>query len=128
MLCLEEGGTRKRVSVHRLVALAHVFNQNPTLYTEVNHKDENPLNNNAENLEWCDRSYNMHYGTLPERIGVLNRSRRKPVEAIKDGAVIKHYEFLREVCEDGYDTSGVWYSIHKDKPYKGLMWRYANAN
>lgn len=44
--------------VGRLVALAHVPNPNPEFYKEVNHKDNNPLNNNADNLEWCNRSMN----------------------------------------------------------------------
>lgn len=33
-----------------------------------NHKDENKLNNNPNNLEWCDNSYNNNYGTRNKRI------------------------------------------------------------
>jgi hypothetical protein len=51
--------------VHKLVAKA--FIPNPNSYTEVNHKDENPLNNNVDNLEWCTHHYNMTYGTCQER-------------------------------------------------------------
>lgn len=29
----------------------------------VNHKDENPRNNRADNLEWCTSLYNTNYGT-----------------------------------------------------------------
>lgn len=56
---------RKCFSIHRLVASA--FIPNPNNYPEVNHKDENSLNNNVTNLEWCSREYNMNYGTLKER-------------------------------------------------------------
>ena len=47
------------VFVHRIVALAFVANPMPLFYTQVNHIDGNPANNNADNLEWCDLAYNM---------------------------------------------------------------------
>ena len=47
--------------VHRLVAIA--FLPNPDHLPQVNHKDENSLNNNVSNLEWCDARYNISYGT-----------------------------------------------------------------
>lgn len=56
----------KRKLVHRLVALA--FLPNPNNYPQVNHKDENPLNNNVDNLEWCTAKYNMNYG-----VGAITR-------------------------------------------------------
>lgn len=46
--------------VHRLVAQA--FIPNPNNYPVVNHKDENPSNNCADNLEWCTQEYNINYG------------------------------------------------------------------
>lgn len=45
--------------LHRLVAEA--FIPNPNGYSLVNHKDENKLNDNVDNLEWCDKSYNFMY-------------------------------------------------------------------
>lgn len=56
---------RKCLSVHRLVALA--FIPNPKNYPQINHKDENSLNNNVDNLEWCTLKYNANYGSLKER-------------------------------------------------------------
>lgn len=56
---LTDGEAQKHFSVHRLVADA--FLDNPTGLPEVNHKDENTMNNRVENLEWCDRRYNIEY-------------------------------------------------------------------
>ena len=50
----------KRLLVHRLVANAYI--PNPNDLPQINHKDENPKNNNATNLEWCTAEYNMNYG------------------------------------------------------------------
>lgn len=57
---------RKAFLAHRLVA--QTFLPNPNNFPEVNHKDENPLNNNVENLEWCSPTYNCNYGTHGEKI------------------------------------------------------------
>lgn len=56
----------KPVLVHRLVA--ETFIPNPAGYPIINHKDENPGNNMVENLEWCDKSYNLKYGTALTRM------------------------------------------------------------
>ena len=56
---LRKNGKRYKFRIHRLVAEA--FIPNPDDLPEVNHKDENKLNNIASNLEWCDSTYNTHY-------------------------------------------------------------------
>ncbi len=50
---------------HRIVAMA--FLSNPKNLPEVNHKDFNRLNNFMQNLEWCDRTYNVRYSTKSNR-------------------------------------------------------------
>lgn len=66
-VALCKNGEQQRFTVHRLVATA--FLPNPNDLPEVNHKDENPVNNHSENLEWCTHKYNMNYGTRSERAG-----------------------------------------------------------
>lgn len=57
-------GTKCKL-VHRLVAEAFV--PNPNSYPIINHIDENPANNEANNLEWCTYKYNAKYGEAQER-------------------------------------------------------------
>jgi hypothetical protein len=59
---------RKDCKIHRLVADA--FLQNTKNLPHVNHKDENRLNNNASNLEYCDAKYNCNYGSRNKRISI----------------------------------------------------------
>lgn len=66
-VCLYKENKSNHLFVHRLVALAFIPNSDPIKYPIINHKDENGLNNNVENLEWCDYHYNNTYGTVLER-------------------------------------------------------------
>lgn len=67
MTVLSKNGRKSPKMIHRLVANA--FIPNPQNLPQVNHKDENKLNNNADNLEWCSRKYNCQYGTRNKRVG-----------------------------------------------------------
>lgn len=51
--------------IHRLVAEAYIPNINNL--PEINHKSEDKSQNFANNLEWCDRTYNINYATRNER-------------------------------------------------------------
>jgi hypothetical protein len=63
---MQNNGRRKGELIHRLVAL--YFCDKPVGTTEVNHKDEVKLNNYANNLEWCTRSYNVNHGNRIEKV------------------------------------------------------------
>lgn len=85
---LNFNGVPKRYFIHRLVASAFV--PNPNNYPIVNHKDENPSNNNAENLEWCTQEYNCNYGNRNKKI----QDNRKPTPSGADNSQSIHvYQF-----------------------------------
>lgn len=114
----------KNYLLHRLVAKAFV--QNPNNYAEVNHKDEDKMNNRSDNLEWCTRSYNMAYGTARLRQGLACGI---PVEQLtSDGFRIASYcsaEYAAKI--NRIDSS----SIHKCCKGKresagGYIWRYSS--
>ena len=52
--------------IHRLVAIH--FIPNPKNKPEVNHKDENPLNNYIDNLEWFTSRENIEYSLTKKSI------------------------------------------------------------
>lgn len=113
-------GTRKSYTIHRLVAEAYL--PNPNNLPQVNHKDENKTHNYINNLEWCDNTYNVNYGTRNKRVG---RARSKTVICVETNIV---YYSPTEVEQTlGIDAS----SIHKCCKGKrhtagGYHWRYDN--
>lgn len=117
---------RKHFYVHRLVAEA--FIPNPNNYPEVNHKDENPLNNNMNNLEWCTHSYNMTYGTCQER-SRKTHIRRTPSILMydKNGNLISTYEsIIQAESETGVPHSNIIACCKgRLKTAKGYIWRYS---
>ena len=56
---LSKNNKIKIINIHRLVAKA--FIPNPNNFPQVNHKDGNKMNNNANNLEWCTCSQNIQH-------------------------------------------------------------------
>ena len=58
-IILMKNGKQKRFLVHRLVA--EHFIDNPENKTQVNHKDNNGLNNNILNLEWVTPKENIRH-------------------------------------------------------------------
>lgn len=63
---LSKDNKKKSYFIHRLVAETYI--SNPNNLPQVNHIDEIKQNNNVNNLEWCDYSYNVNYGTRNKRI------------------------------------------------------------
>lgn len=76
------------IAMHRLIAKA--FIPNPNSLPQVNHKDENKINNIIENLEWCDRKYNINYGTGHARsTEKIIAMRAKKVRCIETGRIFE---------------------------------------
>lgn len=78
---LYKDGKKKMDRIHRLVATA--FCENPHGFKEVNHIDEDKTNNCADNLEFCNRSYNNTYNGRANKVGKKLRGRKQSEEAIK---------------------------------------------
>lgn len=115
----------KTFYVHRVVA--NNFLENFNNLPEVNHKDENKLNNCVDNLEWCDGCYNLHYGTRIERI----ISKKKPffikiVQKDRNKNIIKVWENINEiVCNNNYHRSNIYKCCQgKLKTAYGYIWDY----
>ena len=92
------GDKKVYIGVHKLVAMT--FIPNPDNLPQVNHKDENKLNNNINNLEWCDANYNINYGTRTERAtktNIANEHFKKLADEAKEsGFYEKRTNRLRE--------------------------------
>lgn len=114
---------RHQVLVHRLVA--QTFLENPWLLPCVNHKDENPKNNNVDNLEWCTHKYNANYGTSRERIAKANS--KKVVQYTKDGKLVKeHSSIIGAQRETGISNGSIGDCLHnRRKSAGGFLWENA---
>jgi hypothetical protein len=115
----------KNMRVHRLVAQA--FIPNTDNLPEVNHIDEDKLNNCVWNLEWCTRKDNEHHGTKIER-AVRNRN-LKQVEALNDrGEIVATFDKITDAAKAyGVTVGTIWQicnGIGTAKTCKGLRWRY----
>ena len=65
-------GKRKHFYISRLVATYFVPNPDPKHKTQVNHEDENTLNNHYTNLSWTTPKENSNWGTRNKRIQKAN--------------------------------------------------------
>lgn len=80
--------------IHRLVAMA--FIPNPKCYKEINHKDENKLNNNADNLEWCSHKYNMKFGTRNKM--AIDNTKKSVIQYTMSGKYVCSYNSIVEAA------------------------------
>lgn len=121
MVGLYKNGKQKLEYVHRLVG--KYFLENTFNYPEINHKDECKSNNCVENLEWCDRTYNINYGTAVFRCG---KSKSKPIlQYDLDGGLVKRWDRIRDAGRNGYNSSTISKCCRNIKhTHKGYVWKY----
>ena len=129
---LNLNGIEKKYYVHRLVAEA--FIPNPDNLPCVNHKDENPRNNNADNLEWCTHEYNSNYGTCIERRvanteyknGGHHPQAKRVYRYGLDGQLLAEYGSVADASEEtGFNRKSIAKACSGGlKKYMDCVWSY----
>ena len=124
---LSKKDKRKTFTLHRLIALH--FIKNPDNLPQVNHKDENKLNNSIGNLEWCTLQYNHDYGTRNIRTGKSQLNKRGSKVILQydlQNNFIKEFpsvsEASRELCKPQANISRCANGF-KNQAY-GYKWKF----
>lgn len=99
---------RKTITVHKLVALYFCLNPDPEKYPIINHKDGDKINNKADNLEWCNYSYNNNHAI---QMGLKGEERKKKGIASTNCKRTGYIENCKNKCVE-YDENGVFVCIH----------------
>lgn len=84
---LWKNGKQRKYRVHRLVA--KTFIPNPYNYEVVNHIDENKLNNNVDNLEWCSQKDNLYKWRINHNIKPTKK--KKPTKEKKEKKINNYH-------------------------------------
>lgn len=114
----------KNYTIHRLVYETFVC-KIPKGY-EINHKDGNKANNRLDNLEMVTHKENITHAMEVLKTG--SRKRRNPVVCVKDGKVIKEYDYPDQAAKDlGVKTCRsriLQCAKGQRKTYHGYQWFY----
>lgn len=120
-IVLTKNKKRKSYKIHKLIAMT--FIPNPDGFPQVNHKDENKLNNKIDNLEWCTLEYNCNYGTRNYRCTLHCKHK---VKQLSQGTIIKKYNSLKDASmKTGIKYQNISSCCRKQqKTAGGYTWEY----
>lgn len=119
---------KQTINVHRLVWLA--FNGEIPPNMEVNHIDENKLNNNLSNLNLLSHKDNMVWGTRIERLkdSMTNNPLKSKtvVQYDFDYNIVCTYPSISEASRiTGYSIGNIcWCCKGRSKQAYGYIWQY----
>ena len=117
---LSKNNISKIFLVHRLVA--ETFIPNPNNYKEINHKDENTINNNVDNLEWCTHSYNINYGTRTQK--TIDKMCKSILQYDLQGNFIKKWKTMNEAVRYYHNAHICDVCKGKRQSASGYIWKY----
>lgn len=108
----------KRMSVHRLVAEA--FIPNPDNLPQVDHKNENKLDNHVDNLRWSTPIDNLNHSGVIEKASIAKFTK---VECVTTGKI---YNSVKEAAEElGLHYSNIVACCNNRRHRCGGMeWKY----
>ena len=117
---------KKLYTIHRLVAES--FLDNPNNLPCINHKDENTLNNNVDNLEWCTIQYNNTHNNIHIRKAKLLA--KHVFRYNKYGEMLEEYEAVNEAARILNASSGDSTDCCNGKliTYLDSIWSYEALN
>ena len=95
---------QKHLFLHRIIAIA--FIDNPEEKPCVNHIDENKLNNDLSNLEWCTERENLVHGTRTKR--AAEKHSKKVIQLDLNYNVLNIFESMTQAeQETGASASSI---------------------
>ena len=119
--CLYKHNKRKNLLLHRIIATA--FIDNPGKKPQVNHIDENKLNNDLSNLEWCTGRENLVHGTRTKR--VAEKLSKKVIQLDLNDSVLNEFESMGQAeRETGVPSGNISRCCNGErKSAGGYKWR-----
>ena len=133
-LNLSYNNTVKKFKIHKLVALAFIPipQELKNCNLQINHIDENKLNNYVTNLEWVTSSININHGTRNERTKNVLTNRvdeSKPIYMLDKNTkeILGAFPSISEAARyvNG-DKSGISSVLRGKRPsIYGFGWKYA---
>lgn len=127
LVTLHDGKSEQRTyPTHRLIGFT--FLEPVEGKNEINHIDENKVNNAVWNLEWCTREENNNYGTRTERSA---KTQSKSVAQLtKDGKLVKVWLSTREAerqlgLKHGNISNA---ALGKQQTAYNYVWKYVEEN